>query len=93
MKTVEVGKPPAVWSKNYRCTGVGNGGGGCEAMLAVEQTDLFRTLDFYASEPVDHITFACQECGVCTDVTDAPPNVQSGVPLTTKWFPKKRSRG
>jgi hypothetical protein len=73
MKVIEKGRPQIGWAKEYFCTGKGNGGGGCNAKLLVEQPDLFRTSNHDYAGGVDHyITFRCCECGVLTDVDDTP---------------------
>lgn len=70
MKVIKKGRDQKGWSKEFVCTGTGNGGGGCGAKLLVEEGDLYHT---YRS---DHgggrdtfTTFRCCECRVETDVT------------------------
>lgn len=69
MRVIKQGRPQKGWSMNRRCTGDGNGGGGCGAELLVEEADVFRTFsdhrDYYA-------TFMCCECLVLTDIEDYP---------------------
>lgn len=43
MKIIKEGRKQTGWSKELTCTGKGNGGGGCGAVLLVEQTDLYNT--------------------------------------------------
>ena len=38
MKVLEEGKK---WSIQERCTGIGNGGGGCNALLEIEKEDIY----------------------------------------------------
>ena len=42
METIKKGRPQKGWTKKYKCTGAGNKGGGCGAMLLVSQRDLYR---------------------------------------------------
>jgi hypothetical protein len=44
MKVVKPGREQKGWSKQFKCTGNGNGGGGCGAVLLVEEGDLYRKL-------------------------------------------------
>ncbi|HTK05295.1 MAG TPA: hypothetical protein VL500_06925 [Candidatus Eisenbacteria bacterium] len=43
MKVIKKGSGAKGWSKRFKCTGSGNGGGGCGATLLVEHGDLLRT--------------------------------------------------
>ena len=75
MKTLEKGRQQKGWADEYRCTGAGNGKGGCNAKLLVEHGDLFRTAKHsYDGSSEYFVTFACAECGVLTDIDDAPFN-------------------
>lgn len=68
MKLLEKGNQQKGWAKKFRCTGHGNGGGGCEALLLVEQEDVFRTFrHYYDGSRESYNTFKCSECGVLTD--------------------------
>ena len=71
MKVLEKGKPQKGWSIETRCTGAGNGNGGCEALLLVEQDDLFRTTSHARDETTYYVTFRCPECGVMTDIQNS----------------------
>ncbi len=77
MKTIKKGRPQKGWAKKVKCTGHGNGEGGCGAQLLVEQGDLYKTFRhcYGDSSPTVYITFSCQECGVETDIKDAPSTV------------------
>lgn len=70
MKTIKKGRQQKGWSKEYICTGVGNGKGGCGAKLLVEEGDFFQTSSSAMGEVEYYVTFECQECRVWTDVTD-----------------------
>lgn len=75
MKTIKKGRKQKGWAKKVKCTGNGNGGGGCGATLLVEESDLYKTHHYdYGGGHDVYITFACQECGVETDI-DAPSSV------------------
>lgn len=43
MKVLEKGTGQEGWSTKARCTGAGNGMGGCGALLLIEQKDLYHT--------------------------------------------------
>lgn len=63
-----------VWHLEKRCTGEGNGGPGCRALLRVEEGDLFHT-HRYLHDGSHEIctTFKCLQCGVLTDIQDVMP--------------------
>jgi hypothetical protein len=69
MKVLEKGRPQKGWAKEFRCTGKGNGEGGCGAMLLVEQGDVFRTENHCMGETEMYSTFECSECQVWTDIS------------------------
>lgn len=46
MKVIKPGRSPDGWSAQRKCTGAGNNGGGCGAVLLVEAADLFITRAF-----------------------------------------------
>lgn len=76
MKVLKPGKP--LWPKQKTCTGEGNNGGGCGAVLLVEVADLFRT----GRHPYDgsheyYVSFECPECGRLTDIDDCPVPIRS----------------
>lgn len=85
MKTIKKGRPQKGWSKKFTCTGKGNGGGGCGAILLVEQGDLFHTVSTALHETDYYITFQCCECGVLTDVTEAPFH-PCDLPHSSEWL-------
>lgn len=70
MKTVKEGRKQGGWTKKFKCSGKGNGGGGCGEKLLVFQTDLYQTNQQSVgdSSPEYFITFCCHKCGVETDV-------------------------
>jgi len=73
MKVIEKGRPQKGWAKEFSCTGVGNGKGGCEAKLLVEQDDVFRTDSYhYDGSHETYNTFKCPDCGVLTDIKYVP---------------------
>lgn len=73
MKVLLEGREQAGWSIEARCTGVGNGAGGCEALLLVEEGDIFETRSHARDETVGYATFRCSECLVLTDLDPKPP--------------------
>ena len=87
MKVVKKGRPQKGWAKEFECTGQGNGGGGCGAMLLVEAGDLFETCSGHYDGSTDYYTtFQCCECGVNTDIKD------SSAPYPTRKTPPKKSK-
>lgn len=70
MEVIKKGREQKGWSKKYKCTGAGNGGGGCKAMLLVSHGDLYRTCrSDYLGDTYDHcITSRCPCCKVQTDI-------------------------
>lgn len=70
MRVIEKGNPQTGWAKRFKCTGNGNGGGGCKALLLVEEGDIFQTQRNALSETDYFNTFKCQECGVLTDLPE-----------------------
>lgn len=89
METIKKGK---AWSKKVTCTGQGNGGGGCGAVLLIEKTDLYETSrECYGdSSPTYYTTFKCQECGVETDIT-VPDHVSRGLLKKTTLFKQQNT--
>jgi len=83
MKVIEKGREQTGWSTEARCTGVGNRGGGCGALLLVERYDLFQTESSCRDETTYYTTFRCPECGVLTDLPDAP---RFRLPSKQAWF-------
>lgn len=75
MRVIKEGRPQRGWSKELECTGQGNGGGGCGAVLLVEIGDVFETTRCCRDEVDRFVTFRCESCGVLTDIDGAPPNV------------------
>lgn len=73
MKILQPGKATS-WCTQTTCTGHGNGGGGCGAILLVEATDLFKTTTHARDETETFITFACIQCGVLTDLVARVPS-------------------
>lgn len=73
MKLIKKGRQQTGWSKRLKCTGAGNRGGGCGAILLVEQADVFQTASHCRDETDYFNTFQCSECGVLTDISDHLP--------------------
>lgn len=73
MQVLEKGRPQKGWTKEFVCTGAGNGGGGCGAKLLVEQNDVYQTHHYdYGGGHDVYNTFRCPECGVQTDIGNVP---------------------
>lgn len=77
------------WSIKQKCTGYGNGGGGCGALLEVERGDIYLTSSTDLSGETDYYyTFKCPCCDIETDVpsTDIPAIIKRNL------FEQKRMR-
>ena len=70
MKIIKKGTGQKGWSKKFKCTGNGNGGGGCRVTLLVSEHDLYMTYESggYCENSKECITFRCMCCNVETDV-------------------------
>lgn len=75
MEVIKKGRPQKGWSIEVECTGRGNGGGGCGALLLVSVGDLYKTYSHARDESTEYITFTCSECSVRTDIKDVPSNI------------------
>ena len=74
MKIITPGRTQKGWGTEATCTGHGNGGGGCGAVLFVDESDLFKTSQRdYLGDGDDFATFACVSCGVLTDLSKNVP--------------------
>ncbi len=96
MEVVKKGRPQRGWSKEYTCTGKGNGNGGCGAVLLVSEYDIYETSSSALSETDYYNTFCCPECGVETDVGHIPitkkgtrPTPEERKKIAHKNFPQK----
>lgn len=82
MKVLKKGRPQKGWAKKSKCTGAGNGNGGCGAKLLIEEGDLFFTYSHhYDGSSETYITFKCPECTIKTDIksSDVPGEVYSKI--------------
>ncbi len=78
MQVIKKGRPQRGWAKEFTCSGKGNGGGGCGAVLLVEQGDLYKTHNYdYGGGHDVYVTFRCAECGVQTDIDYDGPDYSS----------------
>jgi hypothetical protein len=81
MKTIKKGREQKGWAKEFECTGNGNGGNGCGAILLVEESDVKYTGSHHSygdSSPDHYYGFVCQECGCVTDFknnSDVPSRI------------------
>lgn len=68
---MKVIKKSKAWTKRVKCTGAGNLGGGCGALLEITVFDLYQTVSYdYTGDSEYRATFTCCECGVETDIED-----------------------
>lgn len=75
MKVLRPGRVQKGWATEAKCTGGGNQGGGCGALLLVEETDVFVTVtggNYGGDTPESCATFKCPSCGVLTDLKNFP---------------------
>lgn len=74
MKVIKKGREQKGWAKEFTCTGGGNDGGGCGAVLLVEQADVFKTYrNSYDGSSDTFATFECCSCRVLTDINEHLP--------------------
>jgi hypothetical protein len=73
MKVLKKGRKQKGWAKEFECSGDGNKGGGCGALLLVEQDDVYQTHSSCMGESTYYQTFGCPECGVLTDIDENLP--------------------
>lgn len=79
MKVLKKGRAQKGWSKEYACSGAGNGGGGCGAKLLVSEHDLYYTHSHhYDGSSESYVTFSCCDCSVETDVAASSVSRVSG---------------
>lgn len=93
MKVLEAGKVGEKWTIQHRCTGWGNGDGGCNALLEVEYDDLRyyggQEFPWRVSEPA--VSFKCPCCGKLTDLglNDWPTGYKKLPAFTSEWRDEK----
>ncbi len=80
-KVLKPGRVQRGWSREFVCTGDGNGGGGCKAVLLISEYDIYETASFALGEGEYYNTFCCPQCGVETDI---PPRYFQGEPKGKK---------
>lgn len=74
MKVIKAGRAQKGWAKEFTCTGAGNGNGGCNAVLLVEQDDVFGTESHHYDGSSEYYnTFKCVSCGIWTDIEEHLP--------------------
>jgi hypothetical protein len=90
VKVLKSGNGQKEWSTKVTCTGEGNDGGGCGALLLVGRSDLYLTQSHARDETMSYVTFKCPECQVETDIEDGMQKVPYAIDLPT---PRRGSRG
>lgn len=76
MKILEKGPG---WNIKQRCTGKGNGMGGCNSLLLVEENDIYVTSHTDMCGDTDYYyTFCCPVCNKETDIPekDVPSSIR-----------------
>lgn len=79
MEIIKKGNYQNNWSADVECSGWGNGGGGCGAILRISLDDLYKTYSKAPKGTTTYITFPCCECGVKTDLKDFPSHLWNQV--------------
>lgn len=93
MKVLEKGSG---WSIKVRCTGDGNGDGGCNSLLQVEKNDIFITTHTdIAGDTEFFYTFRCPVCEMKTDIPEdeLPYSVRSDLLDEYRGICKKGNEG
>ncbi len=90
MKVIEPGRMGEKWSLQHRCTGWGNSGTGCNALLELEYNDLryFEGNDSPTWGGRDSaVSFKCPCCGRLTDLglNDWPVGYKKLTRWTKEW--------
>lgn len=85
MKVIIPGREQKGWAREYTCTGEGNEGGGCGAVLLVEENDLFTTTSSCMGEIDYYVTFKCEACGILTDIKERPAHTKK-LPTEKEWL-------
>ncbi|MFC1644865.1 hypothetical protein ACFL08_02470 [Patescibacteria group bacterium] len=76
MKVIKKGRKQKGWSKEFTCTGAGNDGGGCGAVLLVSKGDIYKTSSHHYDGSSEYYnTFTCPCCKVETDIKSVPFHV------------------
>jgi len=90
MKVLKKGTRQIEWKKEYTCTGKGNSGGACGAILLISQDDIYQTIDSdgYKGEI---ITFICPCCKTKTNITGVPANIRYALPTRQAFLRQKRA--
>lgn len=90
MKIIERAEKPT-WCKQYRCTGMGNNGHGCNSLLEMTPDDLVHFMGsgtgngWAASEPA--VSFKCPVCGTATDIPKEDwPNTTNIRKVKSNWY-------
>lgn len=88
MKVIEEGKD---WNLEKRCTGSGNGGGGCNALLGISIYDIYLTHNYdYGGGHDIFYTFKCPCCQVETDLNESEvPRIVKNRLLNNYWASKR----
>lgn len=90
MKVIKEGSGQKGWAKKFTCTGEGNNGGGCGAILLVEAKDLFSQTSSAMGEVTTYISFRCCQCGHTTDIWNSDSCEVCPVPYTVRDAIRKR---
>lgn len=89
MKVIEEGRG---WNLEKRCTGKGNGGGGCNALLGLELNDIYLSHSYdYGGGHDMFYTFKCPCCSTETDLEESEvPNLVKRKLLDNYWMNQRR---
>jgi rRNA maturation protein Nop10 len=91
MKVIKPGKIENIlWTKEEKCTGKGNTGKGCGAVLLLEEGDLYHTYSHCRDETDTYTTFTCPQCGTKTDIKYPGVKVHLDEKTWKAWQEKKK---
>jgi hypothetical protein len=104
MKVIKKGRPQKGWAAQFTCTGESDTGGGCGAVLLVEQDDIYTFMtggSYCENADETNYAFTCSECGVETVVKSNRhgwkkpkdwPNLPTHLDFVTRETWEKRTR-
>ena len=79
------------WSVKQRCTGMGNGWGGCQSLLLIEEDDIYVTSHTDCTGDTEiYYTFSCPVCGRETDINST--TLPMGIPYSIRQTALKKYR-
>lgn len=78
--------------QQHTCTGKGNGGNGCGAILGVTKEDIFYTSRMVSRESPDYfLTIRCVRCSVETDIAERTYKPED-YPSKAEWLARQEKQ-